>query len=131
MDVSTVDARGAILLTSEETRDRKLKTSSRKRASITLRDKDYWIQMMKSCNLEMNMMIGIKQRGNSLILFRIWFTATCSYLESVFPLDSLVISWGDHLNSLQRLEIKPKEVCKKEEAGERVNDSYNMIIIRI
>lgn len=65
MGANTVDARDVTLSTLEETNGKKLRTSSRKRASTTLKGKDSLIQTMKNCNLAMSTMTGTKPRKNS------------------------------------------------------------------
>ena len=62
---STVDAKDATQLTSEETRGRRSRTSSRKRANCITKDKDCWIQMTRNLCWAMNTTDGTKPEMTS------------------------------------------------------------------
>lgn len=84
-DASTADAKDATQLTFEETRDRRSRIDSRKKASITLRGRDCSTLTMRTFSFRMNTMIGIMLRKSSLKSFRTLPTSTCTYLELEYP----------------------------------------------
>lgn len=120
--VNIVDVKDAIQSILEETRDRRLKINLKRKANITLKDKDFLIQMMKNYNLVMNMMIGTSLEKSFLTLSRISHIATCSCLVLVSPSDNLVTFLVDLLNLLLKPQHLAKEVNQKEEVEEKVND---------